>query len=238
MPLPHDAIEASGGLTRWRKFRQFTVHMSLTGTLPNRSFKAGLLKDIVVLGSTRRQSVDIIGFTAPDRRGVYRPDRVAMEDSTGARLCVRLNPKSAVPGQTDRTQWDSLQLVHYCGYSIWNYMAAPFMFAGRGFEFEELAPSLHGTESWRRLRVAFPARIATHGREQLFYFDEHGLQRRMDFQLAEYGDLRIVQSWGAHYTFSGITIPTLRRTLQVGPNGRVLDIPALLDMEIFDAQFE
>lgn len=108
MPLIDDAIEASGGLGRWRKFRRFTVHMSIDGTLLTRNFKAGLLKDIVVIGSTRRQFAEIIGFTAPDRRGVYQPDRVTVEDSAGARLGERINPKIAFEGHGNHTRWDSL----------------------------------------------------------------------------------------------------------------------------------
>jgi hypothetical protein len=44
-------------------------------------------------------------------------------------------------------------------------------------------------------------------------------------------------SW-AHQAFSGIVVPTLRRSLPLGANGTVIAKPSLIDMEIFDAAFE
>jgi hypothetical protein len=38
----------------------------------------------------------------------------------------------------------------------------------------------HG-ETWRTLRVAFPPEIDTHCKEQVFYSDRQGHQRRHDY---------------------------------------------------------
>lgn len=43
---------------------------------------------------------------------------------------------------------------------------------------EELSPWHENTQLWRRLRAIFPPEIVTHSPEQIFHFDESGLQRR------------------------------------------------------------
>ena len=50
-----------------------------------------------------------------------------------------------------------------------------------GFEVRERGPWLEDRERWRRLVVRFPADVPAHSREQTYYFDEHGLLRRLDY---------------------------------------------------------
>jgi hypothetical protein len=238
MGLLLDALEACGGMDQWHRLQRFTVHLSIDGTLFARKGKAGLLRNIVVEGRTKQQALQITGFTAPDRRGLYDPDRVAIERSDGELLEERKNPRAAFVGHTDQTPWDSLHLAYYCGCLIWNYLTAPFLLADSDFQTEELSSWQEDDETWRRLRVVFPPRIATHGSEQIFYFDRNGLQRRVDYEGAVLGGVQITQDFRAHQNFSGILVPTLGRSRWVRPDGTVIPTPVALDIEIFDAVFE
>jgi hypothetical protein len=238
MTLLEDALEACGGMDRWRQLRRFTVHMSLDGVLFAHKGKAGLLKEIVVEGCTRQQSLQITGFTTPDRRSLYDPARVAIERGDGELLLERPDPRAAFFGHAEPTPWDDLHLAYYCGYLSWNYLTTPFLFADTDFQTQELSPWHEQGETWRRLRVAFPARLATHSPEQILYFDRRSLQRRIDYEAAVLGGARFVEYTWAHQNFSGIVLPTLRRSLRVGPDGAVIPGGAALDIEIFDAVFK
>jgi hypothetical protein len=238
MALLEDALDARGGLDRWRRLRRFTAHVSMDGALFARKGKARLLKNIVVEGCTRRQSLQITGFTAPDRRGLYDPDRVAVENSDGQLLEERRNPRLAFAGHSDQTPWDDLHLAYYCGYLTWNYLVTPFLFTGESFLTEELSPWRENEETWRRLKVVFPPHIATHCTEQVFYFDESGHERRVDYEAAILGGLRISQYSSAYQSFSGILIPTLCRSRVVGRNGATAKGRVVFDIEVFDALFE
>ena len=87
----------------------------------------------------------------------------------------------------------------------------------------------------RKVRARFPPNIVTHASEQVFYFDERALQRRVDHDLL--GTRVADYSW-AHQTFCDIVVPTLRRSQMLQPDGTVMAKPALIDVEIFDAAFD
>jgi hypothetical protein len=239
MTLLEDALGASGGMDRWHQLKRFTVHMSIEGALLARKGKAGLLKDVVAEGCIHTQSVRLTGFTAPGKRCVYRPDQVTIEELNGDLLQVRSNPRAAFLGHTDGTPWDDLHLAYFCGFSIWNYLTTPFLLAHPDIKIEEIPSRTEGGEAWRRLRAVFPAPIATHSPEQIFSFDREGLQRRVDFRpAAEMENAQIAHYFSAHQEFSGIVVPTLYRSLRLGPDGAVITKPASVNIEIFDASFE
>jgi hypothetical protein len=239
MTLLEDALGASGGMDRWHQLQRFTVHMSIDGALLASKGKAGLLKDLVAEGCTHVQSLRLTGFTAPDRRCVYRPDQVAIEGLNGDLLQVRSNPRAAFLGHTDRTPWDDLHLAYFCGVLIWNCLTTPFLLAHPDVKIEELPSWREGGESWRRLRAVFPALIATHSPDQTFYFDREGLPRRLDYRTsASTGAAQIANYFSAHQEFSGIVVPTLHRAFRLGSDGAVITKPASVNIEIFDASFE
>ena len=234
MALLDDALAACGGLDRWRRLKRFTVHISLDGAFFARTGRAGLFKDMVAEGSTQTQSLQLTGFTGPDKCALYQPDLVAIQDLSGEVLGSCSNPGKAFPASEDEA-WDDLQLAYFCGFSIWNYLAIPFLLAHPDIEIEELAPWSTNNQVWRRLRAMFPPTIVTHSREQIFYFDASGLQRRADHKVI---GTPIAQLCWAHQQFCDVVIPTLRRSLTLQPDGSMVARPAFMDIEIFDAAFE
>jgi len=236
--LLEDVLQASGGLGLWRQMRRFTLHASIGGALCTRKCSLSPLKDLVVEGSIEEQALEIAGFTASDRRAVYRPDSVALEGSEGQLLHKRIAPPQQLRAEIKATTWDELQLAYYCGTLIWNYVAVPFILAKPDVTCEELEPSRVRDETWRRLGVRFPPYLATHRSEQTFYFDRHSLLRRLDYSAEYEDDTQIAQLFSGHQRFSGILLPTLCRLLRVGFDGVPIAKPPVLDMEIFDAIFE
>ena len=192
----------------------------------------------MVEGSTQTQALEITGFTRADLRALYRPDWVALEGHDARRLMERQGSPEALRSELQSTTWDELQLAHYCGYLIWNHITTPFILAATDFETKELRRNIARGERLRQLRVVFPARVATHAREQTFYFDREGLLRRLDYPAAHEEHTQIAQMFSGHQRFSGILVPTLFRLLSIGAEGVPVAKPSLLDVEIFDARFE
>jgi hypothetical protein len=236
--LLDEVIDAHGGIDRWNSTRHFTARMSIDGNLFARKGNGGVLKDVVVDGDTHAQFLRFTGFPAIDKRAVFRPDRVTVEALDGKVLEERDDPRAAFAGHQDETPWDDLHLVYFCGYANWNYLVTPFLMATPGFKAEEIQPWEEDGETWRRLRVSFPAGIATHSPEQTLYFNDAGLQRRIDYRAVIAGGANIAHYCWAHKKFSGIVVPTMRRALRIGSDGRVIPQPVSVDIEIFHAEFE
>ena len=236
MGLLESALRASGGLDLWRLTRQFTLHMSITGSLCTERCSTARLKELVVEGSTQTQALEITGFARADLRALYRPDWVALENAR--RFMERQGSPEDFRSGLRSMIWDELQLAHYCGYLIWNYIATPFILADPDFETKELPRNVERGESLRRLSVLFPARIVTHASTQTFHFDREGFLRRIDYPAAHDEHTQIAQMFSGHQRFSGILVPTLSRLLSIGAEGMPVAKPSLVDVEIFDARFE
>lgn len=237
MALQDDIFNAHGGIDRWRALRCFTVHFSINGSVLASRGRRGALKELAAQGSTRMPSLHITGFPAPDRRGVYRSDRVTIETLDGVPVASRDEPRLAFHDRANGA-WDDLDLAYFCGISIWNCLAAPFLLAEPDVRVKEIAPWQERGETWQRLKAVFPAAVGTLAREQIFYFDQHGLQRRTDYVALDAENTSIAQYSWAHQSFSGTIVPTLHRGLILQPDGTVVRGPPRLDVEIFDIKFE
>src|ERR1700712_1700061 len=127
MTLLDDAIEASGGLARWNKLQRFTLHLSINGALLSHARGGRQLKDLIAEGSTQTQSVRFTGLTQGDKSGTYQPDSVTIENLDGQVLRTWLNPSLEFMDHAGDPLPDDLHLVFFCGFSIWNYLTAPFL---------------------------------------------------------------------------------------------------------------
>lgn len=235
MPLLDDVIDACGGMARWNSLDRFTLHLSVGGTLFSSSGHAREFKDVTAEGSTRTQSVRFTGITGGEHAGSFQPDAITIESLSGEVLRSWRNPNLAFADVGSPALADELHLVFFCGVAIWNYLTSPFLLAHPDVVTEELTPWHEGTETWRRLRAQFPPHLITLSPEQIFYFDDSALQRRMDHDL--FG-MKVAHYSSAHDSFGGIVLPTLRRVQTRQTDGTVIAKPVLMDVEIFDAVFE
>jgi hypothetical protein len=227
-------IDAHGGIERWNKVKTIESDMAITGGLWVRKGWPDALRDVHVTADPKNQWVSYRPFIGEDMRSSCTPDLTIIETLDGKRVKDRKNPRAAFYGHTVESPWDDLNLAYFSGYAIWNYLAAPFIFALPGFETEEIEPWHDNGEKRRRLRVVFPDHIATHCAEQIFHVNGDGLICRMDYSAPVTGGMPTAHYMSEHRDFSGIKIATKRRALRRMPDGTAVPAPVFVAIDIAD----
>ena len=150
------------------------------------------------------------------------PEHVAIRTLDGETVEERATPRGSFPLPFDdfTTPWDAIQVAYFASAATWNYLTAPFVFAPPGVRAREIEPWLEDGETWRRLAVTFPARIANHNAEQVFYYDERLMQRRMDYSPDVTGKPPVAHYTHDWKTFDGFVFPTRRRVHLHDADGR------------------
>jgi hypothetical protein len=228
--LAKQAIDAHGGLERWNHFNTLSAHLIQGGELWAAKGKAGVLDDVTVTVDLRSQKASHWPFGSPHRRSRFEPQRVAMEDANGRVLEELLQPRASFGGHA--ATWSDLQLAYFAGYAMWTYLNVPFLLARPGVESDEVEPWQESDETWRRLKVAFPADIATHSTEQTLYFDRQGLLRRHDYNVEIDGTSGAAHYVYDHKEFSGIVFPTKRRVFRRRPDGHPAPKPVIIAIDL------
>jgi hypothetical protein len=118
------------------------------------------------------------------------------------------------------TPWDAIQVAYFTSAAVWNYLTAPFVFVAPGVQAREIEPWQEDGQTWRRLAVTFPDTIANHNAEQVFYYDEQLMQRRMDYSPDVTGSPPVAHYTHDPKTFDGFVFPTRRRVLLHDAEGR------------------
>ena len=228
------AVEAHGGLRRWRELTSITARLSIGGEPCHQKGWAGALDEIAVTIHPHVQHTSFAPFTAPDRRGVFTPNRVAIETTSGDLVSERIDPRAAFDSLDPGARWDALHLAYFIGCAIWTRLTVPFLLTEPGFVIQELDPWREDSATWRRVRALFPERIASYSSQQLFYFSHEGLLRRRDYTVEIVGDVPIGEYTDEHQVFGGISFPTLRRAVRRQPDGTAEPDPALVTIDISD----
>jgi len=210
------AIDAHGGLDRWNKVRSISATLSISGGLMTIKGFPEILKDVTVAIEVATPRTVMSPYGGPGRRGVFVPDRVWIEDAVMVK--ERNDPRASFAGHVRETPWDELHRLYFLGYAMWNYLSTPFLFTRPGFILEEQPLHEEDGETWRVLKVTYPPDIPAHCTEQLFYFDEKGMLKRVDYVTDVAGGI------ASHYcydpkSFGGIVFPTLRRVVKRTPTG-------------------
>ncbi len=226
------AIDAHGGLRRWRELTSITARLSFGGSIFVDKGWEGALDDVAVTIRPRVQRASVAPFTAPDRRTIFTPDHVAIETSHGRRIDERFDPRALFARHRLETRWDALHLAYFSGCAMWTYLTVPFLLTEPGFFTAELDPVQEDGETWRRLQARFPASIASHNPTQVFCFGPDGLLRRHDYTMELVGDVAIADYTDDHQVFGGISFPTLRRAVGRQPDGTTVPEPAFVTIDI------
>jgi hypothetical protein len=197
MTLLSEAIAAHGGLDRWMAISSIEVTLRCGGVAMPLKGQPDVLRVVKATVDPRRPYVEFQGIGTFDA-GQRRP-----------------------LGMARRFRWDNEDVVHFAGYALWGYLAAPFVFAGEGFTVRELPR--------RRLLVEFPASIPTHSRRQTFHFDRDAVLQRLDYTAeVMLGPLaRAKHRCYEHTWIDGLLVPMRRR---VTPRG--LRAPTLVSIDI------
>jgi len=149
------------------------------------------------------------------------PERVAIMTEDGRVVEERVNPRESFPTVFDAgsTPWDAIQVAYFTSAAVWNYLTVPFVFMQPGVEAREIDPWTGDGQTWRRLAVKFPKTIANHNADQVFYYDDAFMQRRMDYSPDVTGNPPVAHYTHDHKTFDRFVFPTRRLVYLHDANG-------------------
>jgi hypothetical protein len=231
------ALEAHGGLAAWNAFSDLEMKLSIGGAIWDFKKKPGLLRDVTYDMKTHVEQLSITGFSAPDRRLTFVPNRLTLETLDGKVIDSRDDPRASFAGQSAETPWDQLHVAYFSSYALWTYFNSPFLYTLPGFETQEIEPWHENGETWRRLKVIFPDTVASHVKEQVTHFGPDGLMRRHDYTVEILGG-----ATGANYAldyrdFQGIKVPTARRIFAYDDKLRKVAEPLLVSIDVTSVKF-
>ena len=208
------ALEAHGGLERWKKTTKLTARLSYGGPFWAARGWPDVYADQTVTIDPHHEYITFSPFTAADRVSVLEvdPERVTIRNSAGEVVEERTDPRASFPLPFDwpTTQWDAIQVAYFTSAATWNYLTEPFGLSYPGVQAREIESWNEDGEIWRRLAVTFPASNANHNRDQVFYFDTNFMQRRMDYSPDVTGKPPVAHYLHDPKTFDGFVFPTRR----------------------------
>jgi len=209
--LLQKALAAHGGLDRWNSFETVQATIVTGGQLFGMK---GTPQDSTprrMTVSTRREWASVIPFGADDQRTNFTANRIAIEKVDGTVVQERIHPSEHAKGKAVDAPWDVLDRAYFNGYAVWTYLTTPFHFTMPGFTVEEIEPWQEDDELWGGLRVTYPPDIASHSKQQDFYFGPDFLLRRHDYHVEASGSFAAAQYVFDLVTVQGITLSTKRR---------------------------
>lgn len=221
--LLQEMLDAAGGLDRWQRVETIVVQGEMGGMVLDlkSDFDPNPVRTAVITAGAA--GLTVTPYLDDQTRGVFGHDFVRIESLDGQVKGERHKPRDYFlrwPGKWRRFfKWDSLDVLYFAGYAIWNYFNTPFFLAGEGFVTEEIEPwTDEDGKRFRRLRASFPPGVHTHGRDQVFFVNTEGPEVGLvhHFQYTA----EILGSWAhaVHFTseyrdYDGLRFPSVRRAL-------------------------
>jgi hypothetical protein len=204
------AVQAHGGLDRWRQIRSIQVAASITGAIWFVKGQGDALKNVVLTAETQAERLTV-DFPGQDRGATFTPQRIAIERGDGTQIAVRDDPVRSFAGQQRETPWDDIHVIYFVGEALWTYLNTPFLYTQNGFATREIVPIEAEGETWRRLEVTFPDHVKSHTRTQISCFGPDGLLRRHDYTVDILGGATGLNYASDYREAGGIVIPAKRR---------------------------
>jgi hypothetical protein len=205
-----DALEAHGGLERWRGFTGMSSVIVTGGQLWDLKGVSLIATPRLATTDFRQQRTTVFPFGEADWTMTWTPEHVAIRNGAGEVVAERDDPRSAFAGHAYDTPWDPLHLAYFNGYAMWTYHALPFILAEPGYEVVEIAPIEFEGAMLRGLEARFPPAIHSHTRTQRFYFGSDGLLRRHDYEVDVWAGTAAAHLLSDYYEVDGIQLPRRR----------------------------
>ncbi|MDT5233151.1 MAG: hypothetical protein QOI39_3651, partial [Mycobacterium sp.] len=198
-------LDAHGGLDRWQRATSLQANLSLGGPFWASKGWPDVYADQRVTLDTRSLRIAFEPFPSPGRRSEFTvaPERLDIVDGDGDVLESRHNPRATFPPTEAGQRWDAIQTSYFTSCAVWNYLTEPFVFTYAGVTTEEITPWTEDGERWRRLAVTFPANLPNHNPDQVFYYGDDFMLRRMDYQ-PEVTGILVAQYTYEPRTFDGL----------------------------------
>jgi hypothetical protein len=235
MQIVHEAIEAHGGMDYWNSLDALEAEISASGFLFTAK-RRPILRWVRMRAATREPIFSFFDFPNPGQSAeLVGNGEVRILDSTGAVVARRGNPRAAFRGLRRQFAWDDLDFIYFAGYATWNYLATPYLLVRNGITVEALEPVGGTLQPLVRLKVTFPEDIPTHSRQQVFYFDDQRLLRRLDYTAEVVGRWARAAHFCENYrTFDKLKAATQRRVLPLLFGTIPLPGPMLVELEVHD----
>ena len=235
--LLEKALDAHGGLDRWRTYE--SVHATIVS--------GGQLWDLKKVPqdptpremrvATQREWASVSPYGSADQQTDFTPERIAIQKRDGTVVSERFHPAKHAEGKAVDAPWDALDRAYFNGYALWTYLTTPFLFALPGFACEEIDSWSEKGETWRGLRVIFPRDIASHSKQQDFYFGPDFLLRRHDYHVDASGGFAAAQYVSDAITVQGITLPTRRRAYMRDDKMMPMQDKLMVSIDISNVRF-
>ncbi len=230
------AIAAHGGWSRWEKARTVKAHIAVGGAVLHVKGFPQAYADIYWEIDAHKPHTEFTPFLKAGQRGIWEPNQTSVVSQTGE-VTAKLNaPRTSFAGHTVMTKWDELQLIYFTGYALWTYFATPFLFKLPGVKTDEIAPWTNEGETWRRLKVTFPADLHSHSTEQTYYFNADGLLTRQDYSVETMGGTNSCHYSSNHKTFDGLVFPTTRRVYAIGEHNLPVQDRVAVSIDVFNVE--
>jgi len=223
------AIDAHGGMARWRRISRIRVKGSITGAIWFVKGRGDVLKEVEFVVDTRREHVAI---ALAGKRMVFEPAHVVLQTTTGEVIAERDDAERSFDGQTQETPWDDLHVTYFCGEALWTYLNTPFLYTQPGFLTDEVESVTIDGEKCRRLRVTFPDTVKSHTRTQYFCFGPDGLLRRHDYTVDVLGGAQGLNYAYDYRDVDGIMIPATRRVVGYQGDYQPIWDPVLVEISM------
>ena len=211
--LLSQVIDAHGGLERWSRVDRLAARLTIGGPFWQGKGQPSAAGRKTVEADTRQERIGLTPFAAADwdLELSADPELVTVTDAEEAVVEQRSDPRVSFVGYDARSRWDTLQTGYFLSYALWNHLTEPFLLTYPGVEAHEIDPWEEESETWRRLQVIFPSTVATHNSEQVFYFDDASMERRIDYAPEVDGNVPLAHYTDDPKTFDGIVVPTRHR---------------------------
>ena len=221
MTVLDEVVAAHGGIERFEAIDELRVGLRCGGVaLPSRG-RPRALRGLDAEVRLHEPHVRFVDWPRRGETGVFEGWQARIE-AGGQVLRQR-------EGRRSRLLWDHLDVLHFAGYALWNYMAAPFLLTRPGFRVREL--------DGRRLEVDFPSELPTHSARQVFHLDERGRIARLDYTAEVFGRwARAAHLCLEYRRIAGLVVPVRRRVVPRGPADVVLPGPTLVSIAIDDVR--
>jgi hypothetical protein len=234
--LLDSVLDAHGGLANWDQVSAVTADMAVGGPFWALRGWPDFAPELTVSMDAHREHVTTTPFPGPDQCAVFDvdPERLAIQTASGKVVEERADPRSSFPTfDLQTTKWDAIQIAYFTSAANWNYFTQPFSFTYPGVQVSEIQPWREGDETWRRLAVHFPPNNANHNSDQVFYYDQHFMLRRMDYAPDVTGGLtHIAHYTDDHKTFDKFVFPTRRRIYRREDDGTADQRLAIITVDV------
>lgn len=236
-PVLDAALDAAGGLERWREHSFLSAHLSQGGELWAIKGQAGVLDDMRIDMALHQEWVSHHPFGTAELRSSFTPRRVEVLDGDGKSIEALDDPRGSFAAHAFDTPWTRIQLAYFVGTATWTYLTQPFCLTLPGFRVKELSPCKEDGRALRRLRVRWPDYLATHSAEQTLYFDNAGRLARHDYELEIVAGAPTAHMFDGFVSVDGITMPTRHRIHARDAAGGIDTSSVIVAIDVDDVAF-